>query len=290
MDILILGGTRYFGVHLVRTLLREGHGVTIATRGQQPDAFGDSVRRIQVERTSAESLHAALWGRSYDVVYDNLAYCSNDVRALLDVVRPGMYVMTSSASVYENLGPDTKEGGFDPLAHPLVWCDREAYKYNEVKRQAECALFQAYPAQRSTAVRFPFVIGPDDYTERLYFYVEHIVRQRPMHVDNLDARMGFVSSRDAGGFLASLKDGCCPGPVNGSNPGTVSLREVFEYVRKKTGKQSVLVEGGEPAPYNGAESYSLSGDYAAGSGYAFAPLNAWLPALLDAYIARAEMA
>lgn len=31
--VLVLGGTRFFGKHLVETLLQDGHDVTIATRG-----------------------------------------------------------------------------------------------------------------------------------------------------------------------------------------------------------------------------------------------------------------
>jgi NAD dependent epimerase/dehydratase family enzyme len=32
MNILVLGGTRFMGKHLVSTLLRKGHKITIATR------------------------------------------------------------------------------------------------------------------------------------------------------------------------------------------------------------------------------------------------------------------
>ena len=46
MKILVLGGTRFFGVHLVCALLEDGHEVTIATRGRTPDSFGSQVSRI----------------------------------------------------------------------------------------------------------------------------------------------------------------------------------------------------------------------------------------------------
>lgn len=36
MNILILGGTRFFGIDTVHELLRKGHDVTIATRGLTP--------------------------------------------------------------------------------------------------------------------------------------------------------------------------------------------------------------------------------------------------------------
>lgn len=33
MKILVIGGTRYFGIHMVNKLLEQGYKVTIATRG-----------------------------------------------------------------------------------------------------------------------------------------------------------------------------------------------------------------------------------------------------------------
>ena len=38
--VLVLGGTRFFGKHLVEALLQAGHDVTIATRGITEDSFG----------------------------------------------------------------------------------------------------------------------------------------------------------------------------------------------------------------------------------------------------------
>ena len=37
MKILVIGGTRYFGIHMVNKLLEQGHEVTIATRGKTPE-------------------------------------------------------------------------------------------------------------------------------------------------------------------------------------------------------------------------------------------------------------
>ena len=44
MNILVLGGTGFFGKHLVWELLHRGHEVTIATRGRTPDDFGRLVK------------------------------------------------------------------------------------------------------------------------------------------------------------------------------------------------------------------------------------------------------
>lgn len=44
--VLVLGGTRFFGKHLVEALLKDGHDVTIATRGITEDSFGGTVKDL----------------------------------------------------------------------------------------------------------------------------------------------------------------------------------------------------------------------------------------------------
>lgn len=289
MNTLVLGGTRFFGVHLVDSLLQSGHRVTIATRGLAQDPFGDRVSRLVVDRTEPESLKAALAKKHFDVAYDNLAYCANDVRHLLDHLSTSRYVMTSTCSVYdEALRPDIAEAQFDPAGHKLIWGDRDDRRYGEMKRQAECALFQAYPNANAAAMRIPFVIGPDDYTRRLHFYAEHIARGKPMWIDNLDARLSFISSQEAGRFMAWLGMQTVTGPINGSSGGTISLRAMTDYMQSRLGLPMRLDKNGEPAPYNGCPSFSLNTERAEAMGYAFLGLDAWIYPLLDKLIEAAR--
>lgn len=282
MKILVLGGTRFFGKHLVEKLL-ENHDVTLATRGISPDGFGGRVSRLTLDRTDSRSIGAALAGRKFDVVYDNIAYCSNDVKRLMEAAQTKKYILTSSASVYD-LKPDLQESGFDPLVLPVTWCERDAVDYGAGKQEAERALYQSDFAGQAIAVRFPFVIGTDDYTRRLRFYVEHMLKGQPMHIDNPDAKMSFIHSPEAGAFLAFLADKDYSSPVNGASDGVVSLREVLAYVTAKTGAEAVLAETGEAAPYNGARDYSICTGRAQGMGYAFQNIREYLYALLDFHI------
>lgn len=279
------------GKHLVNALLEKGWDVTLATRGLARDDFGNSVSRMKVERTDPLSLREALSGKWFDAAFDSLAYCSNDVAALLDTLECGRYVQTSSASVYEGVGNglhlDTKEEEFDPRQGELIFCGRADFPYEEIKRQAERAIVQKYPALLAAMARFPYVIGPDDYTDRLYFYVEHILKGEPMFVDNLSAQLAFVRSDEAGKFLAFLGESGYTGPVNGASSGTVSVAEIAKYVEEKTGKRAAFAKEGDPAPYNGDEPYSLNTERAEGLGYRFTPLRDWLWGLLDSYIERA---
>ncbi|WZL82747.1 NAD-dependent epimerase/dehydratase family protein [Vallitaleaceae bacterium 9-2] len=283
MDILVLGGTRFFGIHLVRTLLDTGYHVTIATRGRAKDEFSDRVRRIIVERSDIDSLKNVFKDKYYDVVFDNLAYCSNDVKIILDSVQCKRYIMASSAAVYNNQ-TGTTELEFNPMRKSLKWCSRGDFPYDETKRQAECALFQKYASQHAVAVRYPFVIGEDDYTKRLYFYVEHVVKGIPMFVDNIEEQLTFIQSDEAGKFLAYLAEHDFHGPINGSSYGTVSLNEIITYVEEKTGRKAIYSHVGEAGPYNGEKELSINTELAASIGFEFSILKDWIYALLDKYI------
>lgn len=286
MKVLVLGGTRFVGVHLVKALLSEGHSVTIATRGNVNDNFGNNVERIIVERTNSDSILKALHNKNFDVVCDNLAYSSIDVKCLLDNSSCDRYVMTSSASVYKNQHHNTEENEFNPVSYPLEWCSRHECAYDEAKRQAECALFQTYSNFPSVAVRYPYIIGEDDYTERLFFYVEQIIKGTPINIDNLNKQISFIRSTEAGAFLAWIVEQEFTGPINGNNIGTISLQEIISYVERKTGRKAELSVSGLHGTYNGQKSFSLSTVRANNFGYNFTELNSWIYELLDSYIKR----
>lgn len=285
MKILVIGGTRFFGIHTVNELLANGHEVTIATRGITSENYGDRVKRIILERTDEESVRKAIAGTHYDVVIDKIAYCSNDIKYVLDVVDCDKYIHMSSTAVYNPKHIDTKESDFDGFSDELVWCDRMAFPYDEVKRQAEYALWQKYGDKKWITVRYPFVIGEDDYTERLRFYVEHIVKAIPMNIDNLDAQMSFIRSDEAGKFMAFLVDKDFSGAINGSAKGTISVKEIIDYVEKKTGTAALIDKNGEDAPYNGEPEYSINAEKAKALGFEFSALKDWIYELLDYYIA-----
>lgn len=283
MNILVVGGTRFFGKRLVGELLDRGHTLTVATRGKTPDPFGSRIARIALDRTDGGSVRSALEGRRFDLVYDNIAYASNDVRRLLDAVTTDRCILTSSTAVYDK-GINTVESDFDPLGQSVTWGDRADFSYGEGKRQAERALFQAYGRTPALAIRFPFVVGGDDYTKRLLFYIEHVVSGTPLYVDNEFSQMGFISCDEAARFLAFLAERDCTGCVNAAFDGTVALSDVFDYVYEKTGKRPILSEAGEAAPYNGEPSHSINTDRAKRLGFTFSNVREYLFPLVEAYL------
>lgn len=286
MKILVLGGTRYFGVPMIRELIEQGHEVTIATRQMTKDHFGDAVRRIQAERTDPLQLEQAFKGKRFDVVYDKIGYCSNDIKYVMDAIDCDKYIYMSSTSVYEPKQINTREEDFDAMGKAFLWCNRSDFPYDEIKRQAECALWQKYSDRNWIAVRYPFVIGKDDYTERMLFYVEHTMGSIPMKIDNIDCQMSYIRSDEAGKFLAFLADQNVHGAINGSSGGTISLREIIAYVERKTGSKAIFSDTGDEAPYNGEPEYSINTDKAERTGFRFSNIKEWIYDLIDYYMEK----
>ena len=284
MNILVIGGTRFFGIHMVEELLKMGHDITIATRGQASDSFGDRVKRIVIERTNEDSIRNAFKEKHYDVVIDKIAYCSNDIKYAMENISCDKYIYMSSTSVYAPKHMNTLETDFDGYSNDFVWCDRMAFPYEGIKRQAEYALWQKYSDRKWIAVRYPFAIGKDDYTKRLLFYVEHTMKSIPMNIDNLDYQMGYIRSDEAGKFIAFLVDKDVNGALNGSSEGTISIKEIIHYVEKKTGTKAIIDKEGDEAPYNGEPEYSINTEKANALGFRFSRLNDWIYELLDYYI------
>ena len=274
------------GIHLVNQLISANHDVTIATRGNTPDHFGNKVNRLIIDRKDPESLEAAFKGKSYDVTIDNIAYSSNEIRYLLDVLNTKKYVMTSTVSVYsKHFHENMRETEVDTKTHPLKWCDFVDFDtYDEVKRQAEAAVFQAYPHIPSTAVRFPYIFGKDDYSGRLFFYVEHIYNGQAMHIDNPTARIAFIDSVEAGQFLFHTATAPVFGPVNAGSNGTISLEEIINYTEKRTAKKAIIDAAGVPAPINGSPSFGLDTSVAAATGFKFKNTNDWVYPLIDHWV------
>ncbi|MBR6400968.1 MAG: reductase [Firmicutes bacterium] len=293
MKVLVLGGTRFFGVETVRRLIADGHEVTLATRGLTPDTFGNDVLRIKFDHLDKESVCAALGGKYYDAVVDKIAFSSNDVKRILDAVECKKYVLMSTSGVYPPCGTDIKETAFDPLAHSLKWGERDwsryghpgIFDYDEGKKQAEAALAQAYPHINGIMLRYSVVIGENDYTKRLLFYVEHVLYGTSMYISNPDTKICFYDEKGAGGLIADVLKTDITGPFNACCDGCVSLSEITAYIEKKTGKRAVLDKDGDPAPYNGfTGDYTLCTQKAKDAGLHFVDINDRLWELLDKYI------
>ncbi|ASA20487.1 NAD-dependent epimerase/dehydratase family protein [Paenibacillus donghaensis] len=284
-NILILGGTRFFGKRLVEQLLLDGNSkVTIVTRGMTQDDFGDQVTRIAADRTDTQALAASLEGLSWDVVYDNICYSPDEAKAACRIFagRTKRYILTSSLSVYDPAPAALSEADSDSAAYPLRYGGKDDYTYQEAKRLAEAVLLQEadFPV---AAVRFPIVLGTDDYTRRLHFHLEHIREGQPLGVPNPQARISFIRSDEAADFLFWLGFSGLTGPVNACSDGSLAIQELISIIEEKLGTTAVVqpeTAQEHQSPFGIPDSLTMDTTKARSAGYSFLPLAEWFPALV----------
>jgi nucleoside-diphosphate-sugar epimerase len=240
-NILVIGGTRYVGKLLVQKLLEAGHRVTLATRGLAADEFGSRVQRIAVDRRDAAAMRAAFAAASYDIVYDQLCYSPLDAAIALDAFagKVERYIMTSSIEVYRRL-MGRQEDAFEELDLDLAaqkidmaypWHDPllADESYAEGKRQAEALLYRDGRLPLVT-VRLGHVMGGDDFTRRLGYYVALAQSGQALLYTNAKAATSFISADEASDFLAWSGVQDFLGPVNAADSGALSALALHRRV------------------------------------------------------------
>lgn len=282
--ILVLGGTKYFGRHLVQQLLEAREDVTIATRGQQTDPFGDRVRRIKMDRENFESLQIAAADADWDVVYDNICYSPNAAADACKAFagRTKRYIFVSSQAVYDPSEQAHPEDNFNPYEYPLQMGSRHDFPYGELKRLAEAVYYQqaSFPV---VAVRFPIVMGTDDYTQRLVFHIDRIRDGLPIGLPNVNASMSAITSEEAGSFLFWLRNQTLTGPINACSLGVISIANILAEIERAVGKQAIIeseITEANASPYGFERNWMMDQSKAAEAGFHFSNLSEWYPALV----------
>lgn len=293
MNILVLGGTRFFGKKLVELCIENGHDVTILTRGQSGNPFGTAVKQLIVNRDDRDALENALAHTAWDIVYDNICYSPNEAHTICELLKgkTKKLVFTSTLSTYEVDGKVKKEEDFDPYHYQILMGDRNEFSYGEGKRQAEAVLFKeaSFPV---VAVRFPIVMGEHDYTRRLHFHVERILHDQPISLPNIDAQMSYITDEEAANFLYFAGMTPIEGPYNATASGAMSLKELLALIEEKSGKRAKisLVGGDEESqsPYGVPADWYMTNAKAEKAGFTFSQLHDWLPKLVNTLVKQLQ--
>ncbi|HET9864195.1 MAG TPA: hypothetical protein VFP37_12170, partial [Steroidobacteraceae bacterium] len=95
LDILILGGTRFIGLHMTSLALERGHKLTFFNRGKTHTDKFPGIERIKGDRNGEID---GLKGRKWDVVIDNSGYVPRHVRLSAEMLAPNVrqYIFVSS--------------------------------------------------------------------------------------------------------------------------------------------------------------------------------------------------
>ncbi|WP_405496867.1 NAD-dependent epimerase/dehydratase family protein [Streptomyces sp. NBC_00096] len=262
--ILVIGGSRYFGRHLVTLERDAGNEVTVLNRGSAAPPRG--VGHLVADREDEGRLLEALGERTFDVVFDQVCYTPRQAALARRVFagRTGRYVMTSTMEVYDPAPPTP-----------------EALAYAEGKRRAEAVLAQE-PAFGHVAVRTAHVLGGGraEFTGRLAHYVERIAAGTPVAVHEAPYATSFIHHHEIARFLHWAGERDFTGTVNASSHGELDVLGLSGAVGAGVGREPRLrtvPPGSVASPFSFDRAYAMDNGRAAALGFDFGRVTDWLP-------------
>src|SRR5208337_489481 len=104
MKIVVIGGTRFIGAHVVGQLVAAGHEVTVYHRGEHNAQLPESVRHVRTPEAAmpVRSFPPELLAPEPDVTVQMIAMGEPDARAAVEFFRgrTGRMIWISSGDVY----------------------------------------------------------------------------------------------------------------------------------------------------------------------------------------------
>jgi 2'-hydroxyisoflavone reductase len=246
MKLLILGGTRFVGRHLVSAALARSHEVTLFNRGKHSST--------QLELTGIETIHGdrntdldKLSGRQWDAVIDTCGYLPRAVKASAAALADSAcYVFISSLSVYADLS----HAGVDESA-PLATLTGQQLDeanaidasgessaatygklYGGLKASCEQEVCKAFPDSH-LIVRPGLIVGPYDYTDRFTYWVERVAEGGEVLAPGRRERsLQFIDARDLSEWIVQMVERKQTGVYNANaKVGSLTMENLLDECR-----------------------------------------------------------
>lgn len=239
MKLLIIGGTRFLGRHLLTAALARDHDVTLFNRGNYPAEPG--VEMIHGDRHNDVDL-AKLKGRRWDVVVDTCGHLPRTVRSAAEILSNSVdvYVFISSQNAYASVSVPGVDETFPRAtltteqldqANAIDTSGQPSYGalYGGLKALSEQAAEEAM-LNRVLIVRPGLIVGPYDYTDRFTYWVARVARGGEVLAPGRPERfVQFIDARDLAEWIVSMAERKAAGIYNTNfTPGQLTMQSVLE--------------------------------------------------------------
>lgn len=237
--LLIIGGTRFVGRHLVTAAVARGHEVTLFNRGNHPIPPEWDVEMIEGDRHTDLS---PLKGRHWDAVVDTCGHLPRAVRAaaefLFDAVN--RYVFISSQNAYadvsvpdidENYPRGTLTAEQVEEANAVDTTGQPSYGplYGGLKALCEQAAEEVMP-NRVLIIRPGLIVGPYDYSDRFTYWVVRVAAGGKVLAPGRPERfIQFIDARDLAEWTIRMIEQDAAGAYNAhGRPNMLTMQSLLD--------------------------------------------------------------
>ena len=256
MKILIIGGTKFLGRHLIDAALKRDHVITLFNRGRKyADEKIENVEQIRGDRhTDLENLS----GKSWDAAIDTCGYLPQTVKISAEFLRDKIetYVFISSGSVYA----DTSRPNYDErtATAELDAGQKEKFEnfdlsqelngltlgesYGALKVLCEKEIEKAMPG-RALNVRAGMIVGAFDWTDRFAYWVMRAARGgEVLAPGSAENPVQLIDARDLSEWIVRMIEEKEVGTFNASGkPFELTFGKMLGAIKTATGAQAEFV-------------------------------------------------
>ncbi|HVT14292.1 MAG TPA: NAD-dependent epimerase/dehydratase family protein [Fimbriimonadaceae bacterium] len=237
MRLLVIGGTKFVGRHLVECALAHGHEITLFHRGHTGKGLFD-VEELFGDRDGETDV---LMGREWDAVIDTCGYVPRVVEqsadALSDAV--GLYCFVSTISVYaeDQPAPIPETGRVMRFEKPPESEAITGESYGPFKALCEEAVSGICGESKTLIVRPGLIVGPHDPSDRFTYWIDRFGSEKAFLLpDRRTQPIQFIDVRDLAAFTLRLVEQRTSGVFNAVGPAKpTTLGDLWDACQRNCG-------------------------------------------------------
>jgi 2'-hydroxyisoflavone reductase len=226
LRVLVLGGTRFIGIHTTRLAIERGYQVTLFNRGKTNAALFPQLEHLKGDRNGDIG---ALAGRTWDAVIDDSGYFPRAVRLTAELLAPSVrqYVFISTISVYASSAAPNGEASATARIADESLEKVNGETYGPLKALCEQAAEHAMPG-RVTVLRPGLIVGPEDNTDRFTYWPARAARGGDFVAPGRPSdAIQYIDARDLARFTLDAIERGIRGTFNViSRPGELTIGEL----------------------------------------------------------------
>lgn len=259
MKILVIGGTNFIGLNVVRQLADMRHEVTVFNRGETETDLPKEVKWIKGDRHHLLKYKHEFQQLAPQVVLDMIPYTAKDAQEVVDTFHDiaQRVVGISSQDVYRarDIMWQRETGMIDPTPltenaplrsqfYPYRGLSDEPFAHDYDKIPVEQVYMSASNIS-ATIIRLPMVYGAGDYMHRLYPYIKRMDDRRPAIV--LEEKLahwqgcyGYVENV-ARAIALSINDEKAKGRIYNVSESTITVADLVRAIADLVGWQGKII-------------------------------------------------
>ena len=228
MKVLIIGGSRFVGPHVISLLLKNKHKITVFNRGGISSKYPSEVCFIKGDREQGFNLD-----EKFDAVIDTCAYVGSQTKKAIESLKFDYFLHFGTVAAYKKteIFPLTEESSIGD------WPSFGEYD----KGKVECEQVLVKSGIKYGIIRPAYILGPKNYCDRENFIYSRIKKGISLVLPGNGLGVAqFVFVDEVARVIVTLAENKIRGAFNVAGNEEITLVGLVKEMGKIVGKKPII--------------------------------------------------